>query len=258
MTVTPFAAHGEESIGAQQARALTDQIKVAVEGTWQLIERAYVTRAWAALGYRSWDDYCHREFGTARLRLPREERQEIVASLRDSGLSTRAIAVATGLSQSTIAREIPAPAESNDSAGDDDAAPVGRSQSAPKAAPRITGVDGKTYVASRPQPTQPEAVRPKRRPLGVAVGEATRELLRATERLSRITEDDRFHRNREDVHHQMPELLSALEHAVQFIRAAQPEQATANEEARRWWATSLNNLSDALADVATSIEKEHQ
>lgn len=98
-------------ISADDARSLTDQIKVAVEGTWELIKRAYVSRAWSALGYRSWDDYCTREFGTSRLRLPREERQEVVGSLRDAGLSLRAIAAATGYSEPTVRREL---AASND------------------------------------------------------------------------------------------------------------------------------------------------
>ena len=37
-------------MGATEARALTDQIKVAVEATWELVKRAYVERAWAVLG----------------------------------------------------------------------------------------------------------------------------------------------------------------------------------------------------------------
>ncbi|WP_156664677.1 hypothetical protein [Mycobacterium sp. 852002-51057_SCH5723018] len=52
----------------------------------ELITQAYMHRAWDALGYSSWDDYCIREFGTTRLRLPREERAEVVTSLRESGL----------------------------------------------------------------------------------------------------------------------------------------------------------------------------
>ncbi len=34
------------------------------------------------------------------------------------------------------------------------------------------------------------------------------------------------------------------------------DQAQTSEEARRWWATSLHNISDALADVANTLEKE--
>lgn len=76
-------------LNAPAARDLTDQIKVALGATWELVKQAYEGRAWVALGYDSWDDYCTREFGTSRLRLPREERAEVVASLRESGLSKR-------------------------------------------------------------------------------------------------------------------------------------------------------------------------
>lgn len=94
-------------LDAAQARALTDRIKVGVEAVWELIKQAYIERAWDVLGYSSWDDYCTREFGTTRLRLPREERAEVVASLRESGLSIRAITAATGLGYGTVHRELP-------------------------------------------------------------------------------------------------------------------------------------------------------
>lgn len=128
---------------ADEARALTDRIKVAVEGTWQMIREAYVSRAWDALGYETWDAYCAAEFGTSRLALPREERREIVASLRESGLSTRAIASVTGANQSTVVRDL----------GATDAPALGN---ASVEAPRITGVNGKTYVQPAPQPPSDE------------------------------------------------------------------------------------------------------
>ncbi len=87
---------------AGHARVLTDRIKVGVDAIWELVTQAYLERADKALGYSSWDDYCTREFGTSRLRLPREERGEVVASLRESGLSVRAIAAATGDSVGTV------------------------------------------------------------------------------------------------------------------------------------------------------------
>jgi len=93
-------------ITAEDARILTDRIKVGVEAVWHLITEAYTSRAYIALGYRNWDDYCTREFGTSRLRLPREERAEVVASLRESGLSIRAIASATGLDKKTVNRDV--------------------------------------------------------------------------------------------------------------------------------------------------------
>ena len=59
--------------------------------------------------------------------------------MRGIGMSTRAIASATGISQKTASRELAAARESNDS-------PV-----------PVTGTDGKTYTP-RPQP-QPEPER---------------------------------------------------------------------------------------------------
>lgn len=94
------------ALDAATAREITDRIKVGVEAVWTLVVDAYRGRAWLALGYTSWDDYTTREFGTARLRLPREERAETVQSLRDAGLSLRAIASATGHSQHTIIRDL--------------------------------------------------------------------------------------------------------------------------------------------------------
>lgn len=267
----------------QQARALTDRIKVAVEGTWLLIQEAYTTRAWHALGYESWDAYCAAEFRTAHLGLPREERQEVVASLRDSGLSTRAIGAATGVSHTQIRKDLRGAGGnlSREDAGQDAAGfPPGS----------VIGIDGKSYAATRPAPLSddallagedwvqpagpdfedmvtapatarpaaaPDPVKPKRRPLPDALTDAGRDLARAAERLARLAEDDRFPRNRETAHHQVPELLGALDNAVRLIQAMRLETAEASEEARHWWATSLNTLSDALRGVAQSINKEH-
>lgn len=124
------------AMSPSDARALTESIRTSVDRVWDLITKAYTRRAWAVLGYPSWDVYCEREFSSTWFRLPRETRSEVVLSLRDAGLSTRAIAAATGVSQSTVQRALPAPpTESNESV-----------------AP-ITGTNGKSY-----QPTQP--VRP--------------------------------------------------------------------------------------------------
>lgn len=136
----------ETTLSRDDAQQLTDRIKVAVEGTWQLIREAYTSRAWSALGYDSWDEYCSAEFGGSRLRLPREERQEVVASLRESGLSTRAIASATGLNQSTISRDLSTDAKA--------------SVEEPS---HITGVNGKSYTPTRPSP-KPMAARPRPEP----------------------------------------------------------------------------------------------
>lgn len=85
-----------------EATEITGKISDAINVAWELIIEAYQRRAWVALGYDNWDAYTSAEFGHLRLRLPREERQEIVASMREAGMSIRAIASATGASKNTI------------------------------------------------------------------------------------------------------------------------------------------------------------
>ncbi|HEY9368354.1 hypothetical protein [Streptomyces sp.] len=106
------------------------------------------------------------------------------------------------------------------------------------------------------EPARFEPPKVKRRPLPEAFTDAGRDLTRAAERLSRLTEDDRFARNRETTHHQVPELLGALDHTARLVQAMDLPAAGASEEARRWWATSLRNVSDALSGIADSLEKE--
>lgn len=88
----------------REAREFTDSLKVDLADMWEKIAEAYTRRAWAALGYQDWDTYCSAEFGSVRLRLPHEEREQAIGSLRDHGLSVRAIAAATGESKSAIHR----------------------------------------------------------------------------------------------------------------------------------------------------------
>jgi protein gp37 len=126
-------------LSTAEARQLTDRIKVAVEGTWLLIQEAYTSRTWAVLGYDTWDTYCAEEFGASRLRLPREERQEVVASLRESGLSTRAIASATGVNQATISRDLTS----------GDAFPRGNASPGEQ---KVIGRDGKSYTPAQTPP----------------------------------------------------------------------------------------------------------
>lgn len=219
-------------ISADAARALTDRIKVGVEAVWELICQAYTERAWSALGYRSWDDYCTREFGAARLRLPREERAEVVASLRESGLSIRAIAAATGDSRDTvhkalnsgvrnltpepnaeaesdalaeelIAAEPPgAPTESTPGQTGRVTAALDRARSSNPAPKPITGIDGKTY-------TPPPPRKPRRTPLTDEFTDLVLKLRLIERRLGKLITDDRIPRNR-------PALTSTRNDLIRF------------------------------------------
>ena len=91
---------------ADEARAITEEIRSHVEAAWDAIVRAYVGRAWRALTYPSWDAYVAAEFDSNRFRLPREDLDGAIVSLRKAGLSTRAIGTATGTSAATVSRRL--------------------------------------------------------------------------------------------------------------------------------------------------------
>lgn len=205
------------------ARRLTDKIKVGVEGVWLLIEQAYTTRAWQALGYKSWDNYTTREFGTSHLKLPREDRTEVIGSMRDAGLSIRAIVSATGISDQTVQKEIrqgvvnhytshtPEPADGGEAvASSGQASPVdlgtagsdgvgapetiaeaGRASVEPPR-PAIVGIDGKTYPARQPKPQ-------RRSPLTDQAWRAGYALRKKAESIERILADDRLAQNKEQI-----------------------------------------------------------
>lgn len=92
---------------ADQAQRLTDDIKTDLGSLAANIAEAFTGRAWEALGYDTWDAYTAAEFTLDQFRLPKgAERGEVLAVLREAGMSQRQIASATGLSQATISRAI--------------------------------------------------------------------------------------------------------------------------------------------------------
>lgn len=136
-----------------EARQLTDRIRTSVSDAWAVIAEAYQRQAHRALGYPSWDAYVAAEFGAARLRLPREERAEVVASLRDQGLSIRAIAAATGHDTKTVQKDLRLSQVSESPTPEPEVEPNFKGTSKPKPAPPkpVTGRDGKSYQP-KPQP----------------------------------------------------------------------------------------------------------
>lgn len=114
-----------EELDAEAARALTDRINHSTVLAAQLVAEAWQGRAWKSLGYRSWEDYADAELPL--LGSNSANRQVLLVGLRKVGMSTRAIAAATGLHHSTVAR--------------------GVANATPD---EITGTDGKQYDPSHP------------------------------------------------------------------------------------------------------------
>lgn len=128
-----------------KAKALTEKIKKGATTTYEDITKAYAGRIWIALGHKTWDEYCDKHFDGVPLALPREKKKQAIQSLASAGMSTRAIAAATDVSQRTAARAItdPAPGESNGSPEVIDAEVVDVKDE-PESR-EVKGKDGKTY-----------------------------------------------------------------------------------------------------------------
>lgn len=171
---------------AEQARLLTDEIRTTLRTGHELIIKAFSGRAWAVLGYVSWDAYCAGEFAEARMvRLDREQRKEIAAEMHDAGMSNRAIASGIGVDPQTVANDFKSRAES----------------SARAPAPKVQGSDGKAYPWSEPKPTA-EPAAPKaanRRALTDQFFDAATDLTRVADRIARLAADDRFTRNANEI-----------------------------------------------------------
>jgi len=94
------------------------------------------TRAWVKRGYGSWENMCaERRWGRHRITL--DERREEVVALRAEGMSTRAIAAATGVDAKTVRNDLK-------STGDN--SPV---------VDTVTSLDGRQRPATRPAPEPP-------------------------------------------------------------------------------------------------------
>jgi hypothetical protein len=93
---------------AEEARSRADRIRSGMQvlAQWQTdVIAAYAARDWTALGYETWAAYLDGEYGEHRVRLPRDQRREIVAGMAQAGMSTRAIGSAIGVDQKTVVND---------------------------------------------------------------------------------------------------------------------------------------------------------
>lgn len=121
------------------ARELTDQIAEGLADVHSLIVQAWEGRVWEALGFETWDAWIDANFRGLQLRPPREQREEVALSMREAGMSMRAISQATDLSYGTVNRS----ARSGDPNG------------SPERDSNVVGLDGKSN--KRPAPTAEDA-----------------------------------------------------------------------------------------------------
>jgi hypothetical protein len=178
---------------------LTREIKRSVEQSWTLLKEAFERRAWAALGYDSWQSYCSKELGTGLVRLSTELRRDAVAELTSgkTPMSNRAIAAALGVSEGTVRSDLTAgaqnyapnpPAAEGIDGDDPEVIDADVIDDRPEQPPKVSGIDGKTYTVP---PRDVPAPR-RRRPLPEAFRNSVHNLEKVVDRLTRLTQDDRF------------------------------------------------------------------
>lgn len=146
----------------KDARARAGRIRDGIHNYLQTlaeISAAWKAADWRTLGYADWSAYVDGEFGADRLRLPAEHRRKAVEELRLAGMSTRAIAPALGVDQSTVVRDL----RSSDADASDE-----RPQ-------RVQSLDGRERPANRPEPEpKPSPALPGDQPLPLVEPEAER------------------------------------------------------------------------------------
>ncbi len=99
----PLTAEAAEALTAEIVDILTNGYRKVVP----LVIRAFRGRAWNALGFTSWDEYCKETFaGPRMLRLSDEQLTELCVEFADAGMSTRAIGSAAGIGHATAARKL--------------------------------------------------------------------------------------------------------------------------------------------------------
>lgn len=160
-----------------EAERLTERIKLTIESIdtslvklRNLVDEAQNSNTWQMLGFASWTAYVASLFEGRKVALGREDRQTLTTMLADQGMSTRAIAPIVGASQRTVANDVSKVAHLESDA------------------PKVTGLDGKTYGPA-------ESKEPRRRPITDQAREKAWKALKAVESLERITTDDRFIKN---------------------------------------------------------------
>lgn len=94
------------SITLIQAQEITQKLRNEYGKVEELVVSAYANRIWLVMGYRSWDEYIDGEFKDLAVTPPKDQRARTIAAYSEAGMSTRAISAVTGLSKSSVNREV--------------------------------------------------------------------------------------------------------------------------------------------------------
>jgi transposase-like protein len=228
------------ALTTDEARRLTERIRLAArtfaesrDKVIALVGEAKAGDAHTALGYPSWTAYLTDVLGDEPLRLPRDDRKEMVALLAAEGMSTRAIAPIVGASQSTIR---------------DDVKELSSSTQFPERPATVTSLDGRERPATRPEPVFREPPRPRN------VDPHTGEILPPPEPVKPVVP----RAPRTDVVTAMATVLSKTRDAAEAAeRITAQHLAHRSGEAATWY-RSLSEAIQPLQRLLTILQEKNQ
>lgn len=250
MTLTAVRTEADARRHVTRIRLTASIVRENLPKLWRLIEEAKNGGDDRLLGYASWTAYVTDVFSDEPMRLPREERQQLVSMLAGEGMSTRAIAPIVGVDNKTVHNDLKRVAVVENST------PAGPSIIAPADPAVIEALDAidqdvaDSLDNDAPSPAWPDHVNlatgelpdepatvtethtvkvvtgldgksytqtapsaPRRSSIIDAARNAGWELRKAVERLERIQNDDRFTKNK-------VEILAALQPHLDFASEA--------------------------------------
>ena len=234
------------SMTREEARRLTDEIKADVEDFLEKVTpkliRMYIEGGWYALGYETWDEYCEADLGS--IRLPKALRTQTVLTLRHAGLTIRPIAKALGLSHGTVGAIVkdadgpqwvkgpdgkyyPAssPTKTDESESEKPETPTDLAEIEAGVQNWTPDLEnGPSTVAETPtevdesavseEPVEPEVVAPPRTPKRRSIVDTAvdlgHDLRKVSDRVVKITADDRLDKNRDGVGGQLRHCLGQM------------------------------------------------
>lgn len=203
MSIEPIDSMDAELMPTKaEANASVERAIDHAEGFWSEIQWQAEHKAWESLGYASFDELWERRYSSLGVRISREERPELVAALRGIGQTQQGIADKLGVNHATVSRDL---ANANSGSSELRSQPTNvdspatitnsRGQERPASyAPRGVDPDTGEILDEAPAPANP-----RRRPITDAFFEATYDLGKLVERIERLTEDDRFSRNKNEI-----------------------------------------------------------
>ena len=168
-------------VGVLSARGLSDRAIAPVVG----VSKSQVSR-----------DIQVSRNGTPELPSQVDIRRDAVLQRNTEGASTRQIAEDLGISHMTVSRDLHAAHSETDLHLADPCEPVRLASDA------TIGLDGKTYK-------KPAVASPRRRPLADGWRDATLDLSKLIERIERLTTDDRFPSNKDEIARYANDLIRA-------------------------------------------------